>query len=420
MRILALGLALAVAGCNYIPPDARPAGSVAAPQEAAPWRPVDAETGKIRDVAELQVLATDFPDSGSVHLRLLQAYFAEEDTVGVVREALWLAERGYSFSEGARKQIVGMAGETAVADKLSTLFERNVRRIENSTVVDAVPAEARLVESVTRYGDIWLASSIVSRDIFVGEAGSWKPLDLPGAGSLTGLAVDEDRSVVWIASGRYDPTPDSGSAYTGLIGYRPLDGEYVFKGETPRSATPSDMHLADDGTLYTSAPISGEVFFLGPERDGLDELVPAGTFRSPQGLATSADGKRLYVSDYRYGIAVIDLAMKKVRRLRALKPMMLDGIDGLWRHGDKLIGVQNGQSPMRIVEITLSADGYSATDLRVLEQAHSGWTEPLGGSIHNGALYYVATGQWDRFAEGGAVKEGKEPGPTEIRRLPLD
>jgi hypothetical protein len=54
----------------------------------------------------------------------------------------------------------------------------------------------------------------------------------------------------------------------------------------------------------------------------------------------------------------------------------------------------------------------------VLEQAHPEWTEPLGGSIAVGKLYYVATGQWDRYDK-GALREGMDAISTVIRRLPL-
>ena len=97
---------------------------------------------------------------------------------------------------------------------------------------------------------------------------------------------------------------------------------------------------------------------------------------------------------------------------------MLDGVDGLWRHSNELIAVQNGTSPMRISAFTLSEDGSRVVGHRILEQAHSEWTEPLSGSIDEGALIYIGNGQWDRFVD-GRLADGKQALPTEIRRLPL-
>jgi len=420
VRVLALALLFGVAGCTYSPAPVEYSGVTAIEFAAAKWRPVSAETGKIRDLPGLEALARDFPDSGSVRLRLLQAHFGAENTAGVVKEALWLAERGYSFSEGAHKQIVAMAGETALAHRLATLFEGNLQRIERSRVVGEVPSKVRLAESVARVGDQWIVSSIVSKDLFVGEAGSWKALGLTNIGSLAGIAVDQQRDMIWTTSGIYDPTPEPEMAFSGLIGYSRASLQIEHRLATPAGSTPSDLHLASDGKLYASDPLAGNIYAFAQGDTEARVLFPSGTFRSPQGLVTSADQSKLYVSDYRYGIAIVDLASLEVNRLAAEQPMLLDGIDALWRYGDRLIGVQNGQNPMKIVALTLSEDGYAATDMHVLEQAHSEWTEPLGGSIQEGALYYVATGQWDRFAEGGLVADGKEPVSTQIRRLPLD
>jgi hypothetical protein len=170
--------------------------------------------------------------------------------------------------------------------------------------------------------------------------------------------------------------------------------------------------------VYASDPQQGGVYSAGTTARQLAELIAPGTFRSPQGLATSADNTKLYVSDYRYGIAVIDLETREVSRLASNIPVILDGVDGLWRFGNELIAVQNGTSPMRISAFELSKDGMRVIGHRILEQAHSEWTEPLSGSIDGDALIYIGNGQWDRYFE-GELKPGMEALPTEIRRLPL-
>jgi hypothetical protein len=55
---------------------------------------------------------------------------------------------------------------------------------------------------------------------------------------------------------------------------------------------------------------------------------------------------------------------------------------------------------------------------RVLEHAHSVWTEPLSGSLDGDTLIFVGNGQWDRYIE-GQLKPGMETLSTQIRRLPL-
>ena len=145
----------------------------------------------------------------------------------------------------------------------------------------------------------------------------------------------------------------------------------------------------------------------------------AGTLRSPQGIAVLPGGGRLVVSDYRYGLAVVDTSTGTVGRLPT-DGALSDGIDGLWSHRDRLIGVQNGSRPMRIVELHLEGSGSRVGTVVNREAAHSAWTEPLGGAISGGELVYVSNGQWDRFGPGGTPFEGRPPVPTEIRVLDLE
>jgi hypothetical protein len=187
----------------------------------------------------------------------------------------------------------------------------------------------------------------------------------------------------------------------------------------PALTNPSDMALAPDGTLYVSDPLAGIIYRAARDAAALDVLLPSGTLRSPQGLAASADGQVLYASDYRYGLARIDLATRSIDRLTADGPIWLDGIDGIWLHGEDLIAIQNGTSPKRILRLTLARDGRSISEVTVLESENPAWTEPLGGTIVDDRLLYVATGQWDRFIEGGAPDPDNPPGPTEIRALDL-
>ena len=94
---------------------------------------------------------------------------------------------------------------------------------------------------------------------------------------------------------------------------------------------------------------------------------------------------------------------------------MLDGIDGLWLVGDSLVGIQNGLRPMRIVRLELSADRTRVVSAHDWERANPAWTEPVSGTVARSRLVYVATGQWDRFGQGGAPVGDRPAVPTEIR-----
>ena len=113
--------------------------------------------------------------------------------------------------------------------------------------------------------------------------------------------------------------------------------------------------------VYVSDGQNGAIYRCPPGCASLETWLPAGTFRSAQGMAVSADGRLLYVADYRYGLAAVDRASGHVFRMSAPPDMMLDGIDGLVRDHDGLIAIQNGAPPLRIVALSLSSDGLGIT-----------------------------------------------------------
>lgn len=389
-----------------------------AAHELPEWRPVDAETGQIRDVEGLEALAADFPDSGSVRLRMLNAQLGEGDVEAVLASLAWLKERGYVFSAAAQAQVPQLLGEeNAEAARALLIAEAEV--IEASEVIAEVPAEAGLIESVSVHADdVMFVTSVTGNALhLLLRDNGWIRVPVDGTNDLSGIVVEPDFSAVWVASADLD---DSGSADGQMTGLLALgEGVPLAFATAPEGAKVSDLSIADNGTVYASNPIGGDILRKGPGLDAsLDVWIHAGTFRSPQGSAISADGSRLYLSDYRYGLAMVDIESGAVSRLASDVAVLLDGVDGLWRHGNELIAVQNGTSPMRISAFTLSENGTRIVAARILEQGHPDWTEPLGGSISGDALVYVGTGQWDRY-ENGVLREGMEAIPTQIRRLPL-
>jgi hypothetical protein len=383
------------------------------------WQAVDASTGQLTGITDLQALKFMFPNSASVRRRLLNAYLDAERGGDALDEAIELVERGYAFSPAGQELLLAL-GPTDKQREMLALQARNGAPLVESEVLATVPADVHLVESVwrdLRSGDLF-ASSVVSRALHVRRGnGDWRPAPLDGAGSLSGMAFDAAAGVLWIGSGAFDETPDAHTAFRGVIAIDPATGLEQRRVPAPDGASPSDLAVVRDGTILASDPLSGAIYFAAPGDPALRVLVPPGTFRSPQGLVPWGD-EGLLVSDYAYGLALLD-ADARAWRVAADGPLLLDGIDGMWRYGDKVIAVQNGARPPRIVELTMSPDGRRVTAMRELERAHPGWTEPVGGAIVGDDLVYVATGQWVSFGEGGVLREGATPQPTEVRILPL-
>jgi hypothetical protein len=379
------------------------------------WMPVTS------DSPDLPQLVRDHPDSASARLRWLNTRIGSQDREGALQALAWLRQHGHVFSSGAQARLKTLLAEWGKSSDGLILSAASPR--EASAELARVPAEAQLVESVVRDAKTGrlFASTVVSRQLWVREPdGRWHALALEGIDSLSGMAIDPRQRLLWVASSGLGMGQSAPDVFHGLIAVDPDSLAVRRRIAAPPEVNPSDIAGGRGGTFYASDPLKGGVYRAGPDASSLTELVPPGTFRSPQGLAESADSELLYVSDYRYGLAAVSLRSGAIVRVGAPASLAvpLDGIDGLWRVGNSLVGVQNGTSPMRIVRFELGRGRTSVIRAEVLEQAHPAWTEPTSGAIEGNSLIYVATGQWDRFQDGAPVA-GKPPIPTQLRILSL-
>lgn len=261
-----------------------------------------------------------------------------------------------------------------------------------------IPAEFGLVEGVAwdaRSRQLF-AGSVEDGALLVREGDHWRRavLPLPTAG-LFGMAVDQRRGILWIASGVAGPTRRK-DGFRGLIGVSALGFEAVGLAPVPAgdtAAQPGDVAVAPDGSVYVSDGAAGGVYVCKPDCTQLVPLVPAGTFRSAQGMAVSRDGRFLYVADYGRGLFKLDLKKPKV----ALAVSEQKGIDGLIRYGDTLIAIINGAG-RKVVRISFDPNGSPSEELL---ETMPGPGDPTLGTITDRKLIYVADAQWDRFNAAG-------------------
>lgn len=360
-------------------------------------------------------LAAAFPESAALLRRQIGALI-EGGKEAEARAALErLAALGYALSPAGQEQTAKFL-TPAVRER----FAANAAAIGNPATRARVPASFGLVEGAVRTPAGWVASSVTGQNLLLSRDGQrWRSFDATGMASFSGLTVDPRSGLVWASAGQFEQTPKPANTFSGLVLVDPRRGRIVRKVAAPAGVVPSDITIGPDGTLFVSDPVGGSVWQARPGASELAPLVAPGLLRSPQGLALSQDRKRLYVSDYGSGIAVVDLAGGTVMRLAADTPMMLDGIDGLIRYGNELIAIQNGTRPMRIVSIRLSADGKRAAAMRILMQRLPGGGEPTTGQVRGGQLHYVANARWDLYGQSGALAKDAVPGATEVHSLPL-
>jgi hypothetical protein len=149
-------------------------------------------------------------------------------------------------------------------------------------------------------------------------------------------------------------------------------------------------------------------------------LAPSGTFGSPQSPVLSEDGWTLYVADYPRGIATIALPSEKLGWLPKPYDLASGGIDGLYRYQDRLIAIQNGTAPHRVISLQFDRARKAIASWKVLEQASPHLGEPDHGAIVGRDFYFIGNSGWDRVDDKGILQTSADAKPPVILRIRLE
>ena len=412
MRQIAIALgALLVGGCATDAPIAVAPPVVESRWDGLPDWNITARLHQPASREQLLALAAANPNSAIAQRRLLQLAAQKEQDDEVVEALARMTDLDLALSAGAYAFVSELAGPEVVAP----YAERGaalMSPLTASDVMTTIPADIPLSEAFVvdeRTGRIF-TGSIVNRTLHVSkQGGPWARVPTRSLGSVAGLAIDAATGTLWIASGRLDQTRNPDTAFVGLIALDLETLEEKRRITAPREvATMGDLALAADGTVLVSDPLGSGVYRLGPGRGQLETVIEPRHLASPQGIVVHPSGAFAYVADWAYGVVLLDLETRALKRLAAPDGVALDGVDGLAWHDGALIAIQNGLNPHRIVRWEMSEDGHAVIAATTLERAHPAWGEPTVGQVARDRFLYISDPQWDRFGEGGAQK-GDDP-----------
>jgi sugar lactone lactonase YvrE len=322
--------------------------------------------------------------------------------------------------------------------KIAAQMQRNAAPVMHADQVCSLPIADLMPEDLTfdKTSGAFLVSSIQHHSLYrvVLPKGSNKDCELrelpleAQAKRWPVLAVSFDpvRKLVWMTSSAMPgfsgfPKEDDGKA--ALLAVDPRDGKIVrrFDLESGAPAVLGDMSVSADGTVYVSDSIGGGVYrVLGNLEKAKLEKIADGLF-SPQTPVLAADGKRLFVSEYPLGIAVIDLTgAGKVTELRHPDNVAVTGLDGMYLAGDSLIGIQNGTEPERIMRFRLNHAQTEIESAEVIEQSTLRLGEPTHAIAVDGWIYVSANVGWNKVDDHGNLKEGASFTPPVLLRFPVN
>lgn len=217
-----------------------------------------------------------------------------------------------------------------------------------------------------------------------------------GLMAINGIAVDQARKKLWIAT-------------AGLPGFAALAPADLGRGallefhlETLEPLGRFDIPA--DGVPHVPGSVvvtpSGDVYLI-------DRAVPV-LYRKPVGqplaaflgnpglvglrdLAISADGSKLYVADAAMGVMVVDVVNGKASMLTGPETLNLTGISGIMYSEGKLLVLQNGITPQRLMRLDLDPTGMAVAKVTPLAIALEPFNAPAFGVVQGGEAYYFAS-----------------------------
>jgi hypothetical protein len=238
---------------------------------------------------------------------------------------------------------------------------------------------------------------------------------------IFGIKIDSQRGVVWATSVALQDYVFASKEEWGrsvILCFDLKDGRLLRRVEGPRGSALGDLTLTSNGDVIASDGQEGAIFRLRAGDTAL-ERIDGGDFISPQTPAMHPDGEHLFVPDYLRGIGLLDLKTKKVLWLPMDGKFALNGIDGLYFSAGKLIAVQNGTSPERVVVFTLGSTLTNIASEEIIERSTETLGDPTHGVIIGTDFYYIANSGWDALDDHGAVKPETKITPPRVMRVDL-
>ncbi|MFP2932360.1 SMP-30/gluconolactonase/LRE family protein [Pyxidicoccus sp. 3LG] len=374
--------------------------------------------------------------------------------------AAWPTQAAYAYGLAALSARLGDAAATAhwldvsAALGLGTDIARDAsfsRVLATATVRDAAERLARNLEPRARStlafrlreedffpegiaceatGETCYVASVKHRKVVrVGRDGRSTEVVPPGQdGVLAALAVavSLDERTLWVTSAAIPQMQGFAKGDENLANVHAFDlpsGRLQRRLGFPAGTgphAPGDIHVTSNGEVFVSDSQHPVLYRVPPTGDTLEVFASDPLFRSPQGVAESADGRTLYVADYSHGILAVDRASRKVSEVTPpIGAATVLGIDGLVRHEDSLIGIQNGLQPARVIRMRLDTSPLRIQSVELLDRHLPEADQPTIGAVVGDALLYVANSQWEQYDDEGRLREGAALTPPLILRLPL-
>jgi len=364
-------------------------------------------------------------ESANSLLEVSRAQVHLGDFEGALKEIEHFAQMGQSIDLLASSSDFAPLVKSPNFAKVQTLLNENQKPVSRASTAFQL-ADSNLLSEDIDYdpgSHRFFVTSVREKKIITVVAGGTAAdfAKAPDNWPMLAVKVDRQHGRLWateVAMQGFEIVDKSDWGKSAVLCYDLHSGKLLRRVEGPHGSALGDMTLMQNGDVIVSDGSGGGVYRLTATGGEL-ERIDNGDFISPQTAAMHPDGKHIFVPDYLRGIGVLDPATKQVRWLSTEQKFALSGIDGLSFDRGKLIAVQNGTSPERVVIFTLDATLSKIDSETVIERSTESLGDPTHGVVIGSDFFYIANSGWDITEDNGNLKAGAKPSSPRIMKAPL-
>jgi sugar lactone lactonase YvrE len=236
--------------------------------------------------------------------------------------------------------------------------------------------------------------------------------DENGLWAIRGLFVDSENNRLWVSSAAVpafsayqDVDKGQGALFEFDLETLELKGRFnvPLDGQTHELGP---IAVSGDGDIYVADLAQPVVFRKTAKGEQLNPFISSKDLVGLRDLAVSPEDGKLYIADRAMGILVVDPVQQTSVMLTGPDNLNLGAISGLFYSEGKLIMIQSGFQPQRIMSLELDANGNSVTGFTPLAIALEEFDQPAFGTVKGEDVYYFAN-------------PGKNQ-PVKVMKTPLD
>lgn len=310
--------------------------------------------------------------------------------------------------------------------QLKTELDQPVQTSKRAFTIADPQLHAESITSGLKPGTFFVTSIHKRKVLFIDEKGvasDFIPSKQDGLGAAMSVKVDPKTNSLWVASTVTPEMIDYDSTLVSAIYQFDLSTRHLIARYEPQHEAKEfflgDLILNKAGDVFVSDSRNNVIFKVNQETKKLEPYFSSDECWNIQGIGFSKDEAHLYIADYIKGIYRYTPKNQELKLLSIEAITSVKGVDGLYVYGNKLITIQNGVQPMRVMELTLNETHDAIVAARTIDRAHADFNEPTNGCIVNDTLYYVANSQWSGYDEQKKIKPAAELQPIVILKSPL-